>query len=80
MLWIELGRLARKSRFQMGYVVYPLTVLMPFVLSAAVSVALTVLVAWHLLIICKRQVHQHLFPRFHSCHLSLAALMLSLRK
>ena len=67
MLWIELGRLARQSRFQMGYVVYPLFVLMPFVLSAAVSVALTVLVAWHLFLICKGQVHKHLPLCLHFC-------------
>ena len=56
MLWVELDKYGRQSRFQMGYAIFPLTVLAPFVLSAAVSVALTTLVAWHAFIIYKGQV------------------------
>ena len=63
MLWVELDKYGRQSRFQMGYAVFPLTVLAPFVLSAAVSVALTALVAWHAFIICKGQVC-HAFARY----------------
>lgn len=56
MLWVELASYGRRSRFQMGYPVYPLTLLAPFVLSAAVSAALTGLVGWHAYIICQGQV------------------------
>lgn len=56
MLWFELERWGRKSCMQMGETVYPLTVLAPFVLSAAISVALTALVGWHAFIIYKGQV------------------------
>lgn len=56
MLWFQLEMLGRKAKFQMGYAVYPLTVLAPFALSAAVCAALTALVGWHAFIICKGQV------------------------
>lgn len=77
MLWVELDKYGRQSRFQMGYAVFPLTVLAPFVLSAAVSVALTALVAWHAFIICKGQVcyafarYQYLCAEFISRWLRL---------
>ena len=55
LLW-ELGRMGRISQFQMGEAVYPYTLLAPFVLSAAVSIALTALVGWHLFLIWQGQV------------------------
>ncbi len=44
LLW-ELGRIGRMSQFHMGEAVYPYALLAPFVLSTAVSIALTALMA-----------------------------------
>lgn len=55
LLW-ELGRMGRISQFQMGEAVYPYALLAPFVLSTAVSAALTALVGWHLFLIWQGQV------------------------
>lgn len=56
MLLLELRRMGRVSMFQMGEAVYPYTLLCPFVLSAAVSIALTALVGWHFFLIWQGQV------------------------
>lgn len=55
LLW-ELGRMGRISQFQMGEAVYPYALLAPFVLSTAVSLALTALVGWHFFLIWQGQV------------------------
>lgn len=47
--------MGRVSMFQMGEAVYPYTLLCPFVLSAAVSIALTALVGWHFFLIWQGQ-------------------------
>ena len=56
MLFEELGRAGAMSKFHMGHAVYPYIVLCPFVLSAAVSIALTGLVGWHAFLIWQGQV------------------------
>ena len=55
LLW-ELGRIGRMSQFHMGEAVYPYALLAPFVLSAAVSIALTALMGWHFFLIWQGQV------------------------
>ena len=55
LLW-ELGRIGRMSQFHMGEAVYPYALLAPFVLSTAVSIALTVLMGWHFFLIWQGQV------------------------
>ncbi|KAL0050134.1 hypothetical protein WJX82_004923 [Trebouxia sp. C0006] len=54
LLW-ELGRIGRMSQFHMGEAVYPYALLVPFVLSAAVSIALTALMGWHFFLIWQGQ-------------------------
>ncbi len=76
LLW-ELGRIGRVSMFQMGEAVYPYTLLCPFVLSAAVSIALTGLMGWHFFLIWQGQVCGKpafavpLWPSSASCMLQL---------
>lgn len=73
MLFVELGRAGRMSKFHMGEAVYPYTLLCPFVLSAAVSIALTALVGWHAFLIWQGQVMLPEAPAGHitACFASL---------
>lgn len=56
MLFSELARAGQLSRRRRGEAVYPYVLLCPFVLSAAVSCALTALVGWHAYLIWHAQV------------------------
>ena len=82
MLFLELGRAGERAKFHMGHAVYPYVLLCPFVLSAAVSIALTALIGWHAFLIWQGQVHKPAvllsIKLMHSCtpaymHISTAA-------
>lgn len=55
MILLELQHIGRMSKFHMGEAVYPYSLLCPFVLAAAVSIALTALMGWHCLLILQGQ-------------------------
>lgn len=56
MLFSQLAQAGQLSRQRRGEAVYPYVLLCPFVLSAAVSFALTALVGWHAYLIWHAQV------------------------
>ena len=60
MLLSQLAQAGQLSRRRRGEAVYPYILLCPFVLSAAVSIALTGLVGWHAYLIWHAQVRHHL--------------------
>ena len=75
MLLSQLAQAGQVSKLRRGEAVYPYVFLCPFVLSAAVSIALTGLVGWHAYLVWHAQVSDHLKIQL-ACNVLLLCLCL----